>query len=420
MEMKRFAAEILCVGTELLLGDIVNTNAAFLSRELSEIGICVYHQTVVGDNPKRLSEAFLQAWDRSDIVITSGGLGPTYDDLTKQTICCDCLGRKLAVDEPSLAEIKMFFEKRGRKMTENNVKQAMIPEGGRALRNPRGTAPGVYLEQDGKRLFMLPGPPRELEPLFLECVKPDLQTLSGQVFVSDTLSVYGIGESALEARLLDLMEQGKNPTLAPYAKDGEVQLRVTACAESEEAAREMNGALIARVRERIGEYIYGINVKNLESVLVEKLLKTGTTLSVAESCTGGLLSKRLTDVSGVSAVYRGGICSYDNGVKADVLGVLPETLEKYGAVSTQTADEMACGVAALLKTELALSVTGIAGPGGGSEEKPVGTVCFGVFYRGRVYTERMQFGEKSTRDYIRTLASSKALSLAIAALSEQF
>ncbi len=418
MGMKNFSAEILCVGTELLLGDIVNTNAAFLAAELSKIGIGVYHQSVVGDNPQRLKDAFLLAWSRADIVITSGGLGPTYDDLTKETICCDCLGRKLIVDEPSLEDIRVFFEKRGRTMTDNNRKQAMIPEGGRAIRNPYGTAPGIYFEQDGKRLIMLPGPPREIEPLFVEAVKPVLQGLSGKVFFSDNLSVYGIGESSVETILLDLMKEGTNPTLAPYAKDGEVLLRVTAAAENEESARKMNCDLIKKVKARIGEYVYGENVKNLESVLVERLIEKSITLATAESCTGGLLSKRITDVSGVSAVYNGGVCTYTNEMKKRLLGVREETLAKFGAVSQETAAEMAEGAAKLCGADLALSVTGIAGPAGGSEDKPVGTVCFGVWYKGKLYTERARFGEKGTRDYIRILSASRALALALKTIGD--
>ncbi len=418
MGMKQYSAEILCVGTELLLGDIINTNAVFLSRELSKMGISVYHQTVVGDNPDRLREAFCLAWSRSDIVITSGGLGPTYDDLTKEIIC-QCLELPLVADEPSMKEIENYFARRGREMTENNRKQAMVPQGGIALRNPRGTAPGIYVETEEKRLVMLPGPPKEFEPLFLQAAKPLLEKLSGKVYISDTIYVYGLGEASSESRLLDLMTVSKNPTLAPYAKEGEVHLRVTSSADTEEEAHRMNRDMIAKVRERIGDYIYGINAVNLETVLAGKLMEKGCTLSVAESCTGGLLSKRMTDIPGISSVYLGGVCTYTNEMKVKVLGVRQETLERYGAVSEEVAGEMASGIASVSGSDLALSITGIAGPGGGRPEKPVGTVCLGVWYPGKLYTERVQFGEKASREYIRTLSASKALFLGMAAVDEK-
>ncbi|MBO7148536.1 MAG: competence/damage-inducible protein A [Clostridia bacterium] len=408
-------AEIVCVGTEILIGDIVNTNAAFISKKLAEMGISQYHQGVVGDNPERLTEALRTALERADLVITSGGLGPTYDDLTKET-AARLMGRALHADEKSLAAIRAYFEKTGRVMTENNAKQALIPDGSTVFENMRGTAPGLCIEDfdGGKLLVMLPGPPRELEPMFSEQVMPYLMKFTDNVMLSRDINIFGMGESTVEEHLRELMQNSANPSLAPYVNTGEVRLRVTARAESLAECKKMCNEVIEKIyASPVGEYIYGVDTGSLEKALLLKLCEKKLTFASAESCTGGLIGKRMTDLAGASEVYFGSIISYANEVKENLLGVPHEVLEKHGAVSPETAAHMARGARERLGVDIAVSTTGIAGPGGGTDEKPVGLVYVGVSSRlGESVTKLNIAPGRSVRDYVRYLAASNALSLA--------
>ncbi len=403
-------AEILCVGTELLLGDIVNTNAAYLSRKLAELGIHVYRHTVVGDNPVRLRRALDAAFAEADLVITSGGLGPTYDDLTKETVA-EYFGRAMKMHEESLETIRAYFTRLGRVMTKNNEKQAMMPIGARVFPNHYGTAPSLAVgnEEGTKTVIMLPGPPGELCPIFEEEILPYLKGRRETVLVSKNIHIFGMGESAVEEKLKTLMTESKNPTVAPYCKEGEVRLRVTAESDTEEHAAALCDAMIDRIaRTEVGAYIYGIDVDSLERAVVETLRKEGKTLATAESCTGGLIAKRLTDLAGCSDVFVGGCVTYSNESKERLLGVCHETLERFGAVSEQTAAEMARGARERLGADVAVSATGIAGPGGGSEEKPVGTVFVGISTRNGETVRKLSLSAMRSRDYIRLVTASNA------------
>ncbi len=407
------SAEILCVGTELLLGDIVNTNAAFLSQKLAELGICVYRHTAVGDNPTRLKAALEAALDEADLVITSGGLGPTYDDLTKETVA-EFFGKEIALDVHSLERIEEYFKKTGRKMTDNNRKQAMMPKGAVIFDNDYGTAPALAVCSDdgAKTVIMLPGPPSEIVPVFNERVMPYLFKRRQSVIVSKNIHIFGMGESAVENVIADIMKNSQNPTVAPYCQAGEVRLRVTASAEDEQSAVAMCDSLIERISEtEIGKYIYGIDVGSLEHAVVVSLRKKKLTLACAESCTGGLMSKRITDIGGSSDVFCGGCVTYANEAKMKLLGVKAETLDEFGAVSEQTAREMARGVREALGVDIGVSITGIAGPGGGSPEKPVGTVYVGISTVVGEQVRALALSSMRSREYIRTVASSNALDM---------
>lgn len=411
-------AEILCVGTELLLGDIVNTNAAYIARGLAECGIACYYQTVVGDNPERLKNALRTAFERADIVITTGGLGPTYDDLTKETVA-GYFDLQMKMHEESLQHLKEVFAKFGRTMTQNNEKQAVMPEGATVFFNDRGTAPGLAVAdpQSGKTAIMLPGPPREMTAMFDWHVKPYLTKLSGACLVSHTIHLFGIGESMVEDRLHDYMQAHSNPTVAPYAKEGEVQLRITAGAENKEQADQLTLPVLSEISALFPEYIYGIDTLSLQNTLVSELIKKKQTIATAESCTGGLVSKRITEISGASAVFGCGICSYSNECKIKLLGVSEATLAQYGAVSKQTAIEMARGIRKLSNADIGLSVTGIAGPDGGTKEKPVGLVYVSVSSNKLEKTLELHLsrGYGEERELIRYMASSHALHLALSA-----
>lgn len=408
-------AEILCVGTELLLGDVVNTNAAYIARKLAMLGIAVYHQSVVGDNPGRLADALADAFSRADLVILSGGLGPTYDDLTKETVAA-YFGRKLVRDESVLDEIERYFVARYgplSTMTPNNRKQADIPEGGRAFHNPNGTAPGILIEGDGKTAILLPGPPRELEPMMDDQVVPYLAERSGRVFVSRTVHLAEIGESAIEAALYDLM-QSKNPTLAPYAKEGEVKLRVTASAKTNEEALALCDEMVQKVyASPVAEYIYGLDVGTIQEALVSALREKGLTVAVAESCTGGLVAARITDVSGASSVLLGGLVTYTEGAKQSLLGVKKGSLARFSAVSEQVAREMAEGARARLGADIGISTTGYAGPTGGTEADPVGTVYIGIATKDGTSVTRLSLSSLRSRAYVRTIATGRALLYAL-------
>ena len=413
--MKQRSAEILCIGTELLMGDIINTNAAYLAKELAGLGINLYHQSVVGDNPERLRQSLQLALKRADIVITTGGLGPTYDDLSKETIAA-CFGRTLVMDEDSLARIQAHFLRLGREMTDNNKKQAMMPQGCVIFQNENGTAPGCAIEGsgelEGKTAIMLPGPPREMKPMFEQQVKPYLLKDSDTRLVSHTMHFFGIGESMLEDRLRSLMEMSLNPTVAPYAKTGEVQLRVTARVKDGEDPNALLEPVMEQIRQTVGEFLYGVDVGVLQTAVVQLLTEKERKVAVAESCTGGYLAKRITDVSGSSKVFECGVCSYSNRSKHQLLGVSEQTLAEYGAISEQTAAQMASGVRKLSGEDIGISVTGTAGPPA-DEGKEVGLVYIGVDSPKltKVFTLHVNRKAQDARETIRYLASSHALSL---------
>ncbi len=366
-------AEIISVGTELLLGSTINTDAADVAVLLSEYGIDVYWQTVVGDNPGRLMDAVRRARDRADLIITTGGLGPTCDDLTKSALA-EAFGMKLELDRGEEAWLRDIWKKRGnRELTPNNLQQVWLPEGSTALRNDWGTAPGCYFERDGVRVIMLPGPPRELRPLLEHRVRPILAELSNAVIASHNIHFFGIGESEMEYRLRDYMQELNNPTLAPYAKTGECLVRVTAKAETLERAEEMMAPVIERVKGIFGDLVYAVDGLNLAEHTVKLLIEKGVTIAAAESCTGGELEKRITDIPGASATLKGGVVVYTNEAKHLLLGIPMETIEGYGAVSFEVAAELAERVRRKLGADLGVGVTGLAGPDGDGVHE-VGTV----------------------------------------------
>ncbi|MBR5235880.1 MAG: competence/damage-inducible protein A [Clostridia bacterium] len=396
-------AEIIAVGTEILVGDIVNTNAQFISRELFSLGIDMYYQTVVGDNKKRLTDAIAQAFERADLVIFSGGLGPTEDDLTKETVAA-YFEAPLYYDEAIGEDIKTYFK--NRKCPESNMKQAQIPQGAMVLANNHGTAPGVILQKEGKIAVLLPGPPRELIPMFTQQVMPFLKSRSDYVMESLTLRLFGVGESAVGEMLSDLMA-GSNPTVAPYAKDHEVTLRIAAKAETKDAALSLIEPVHQAIKDRLGEYIYGYDEEDMPKTVAGLLLEKKITIACAESCTAGLLTGTLGNIPGISAVLNESIVTYSNEAKIKYLGVSPETLERCGAVSSETAGEMAVGIAKTAKTDIGVSITGIAGPDGGTEEKPVGLVYVGVCYHDQVTVQKLTL--KGNRQKIRQAAVLNAL-----------
>lgn len=400
-------AEIICVGTELLLGNIVNTNAAFLSEKLAYLGINCYFQTVVGDNRERLLSVIKTALSRTDILIFSGGLGPTEDDLTKETVA-EALGRKLMRDERAQKEIADYFALRGRVPTENNWKQADVIEGCEVLYNKNGTAPGIYVSEGEKTVILLPGPPLELHYMFTDSVMPRLQQKCGQVFYSETVKIVGPGESSVETQILDMLDAQENPTIAPYAKTGEVHLRITARAACEKEAREKIAPVVEELYRRFGNAIYTTDTEEtLEMALAAILQEKKYTMTTAESCTGGMIAARMVNAPGVSAVLKSGFITYANEAKEELLGVSHETLEKFGAVSRQTAQEMAEGAAKKAHTDTAVAVTGIAGPDGGTAEKPVGLVYIGINVRGNVWVREYHFN--GSRQKIRENVTAAAL-----------
>ncbi len=401
--------EILCVGTELLLGDIINTNAAFLARELAALGIGVYHQTVVGDNGGRLREAVELALSRSDLLVMTGGLGPTYDDITKET-ATEALGKKLVWNQQAYDRMEAYFARTGRVMSENNRKQAMMPEGAVVFQNENGTAPGAAMESGEKVIVLLPGPPSEMEPMFCNQVRPYLEGKTGQTFLSRTVHLFGIGESAAEEQLRELMESSHNPTVAPYAKTGEVLLRVTAAAKNEQEAKKLLAPAVEEIQKRMGPYVYGVDVGTLQNAAVTALRQKGLTVSTAESCTGGGVAKRITEVPGASQVLQAGICTYTNRMKAELLGVKERTLQNYGAVSERTALEMAQGVRIRTGADIGVSVTGVAGPDP-SEGKPVGLVFVSVSSQWYEQTVQLHLarGSGNERERVRHLAENHAL-----------
>ncbi len=410
--------ELICVGTELLLGNIVNTNAAYLAEKCAGLGLSCYYQTVVGDNAERLGEVLRTAAGRSDVVILSGGLGPTEDDLTKET-AAGIMGRELVEDPGSRAHIQAYFASRNAEPTENNWKQALMPRGGIVLPNPNGTAPGVIIAEGATHVVLLPGPPHELKPMFENHVIPYLKNLEPGVISSQTVKVCGVGESRVETMLQDLIDGQDNPTLATYARPGEVHIRVTARAEGEKEARRLIKPVVKEIKARMGGDIYTTDEEvTLEKAVVELLVANKLTVTCAESCTGGMLSARLINVPGVSEVYKSGYVTYSNKAKRKLLGVKKSTLEKYGAVSPQTAEEMAKGLASVSKGDVAVGVTGLAGPDGGTEKKPVGLVYIACSVKGEVTVREYHFS--GNRQTIREATVSAALTLMRNCILEYF
>ncbi len=401
-------AELICVGTELLMGQILNTNAHFIAKELAPSGIDMFHQVVVGDNPKRLAEAVRTALSRADVVLLSGGLGPTDDDLTKETVA-DALGKELVLFEDEWNGIVSYFESRGRTVAPNNKKQAMFPKDAIILPNPNGTAPGCIMEAEGKAAILMPGPPRELRPMFLNHVLPYLLEKSGHRLYSREVRIFGMGESDVTYRLDELIKHQSNPTIAPYAKTGEVTLRVTARCRDDAEGEALVAPVIAQIRATIGDVVYDTNGRELAEVCHHALIDAGKTLAVAESCTGGRLADAFINYPGSSAYFVEGDVTYSNDAKMRRLGVRKETLDTVGAVSEECAREMAEGCRKAAGTDFALSTTGYAGPDGGEPDKPVGTVFVALAGRDGTVVKRLNlFGD---RDRIRHTAMLNALDL---------
>lgn len=401
--------ELISVGTEILLGNIVNTNAAYLSEKCAALGLSCYYQDVVGDNEERLCETIRTALSRADILLLSGGLGPTQDDLTKEA-AAKVMGKPLYLHEESKAAIQTFFEKRGLEITDNNWKQAMVPEGCIVVDNPNGTAPGVIIAENGKHVILMPGPPNEMIPMFETSIMPYLSKLQDGVIFSQTVKVCGVGESKAETMVKDLIEEQTNPTIATYAKTGEVHLRVTARAEDEKAAKKLVKPVVKELKGRFGSHIYTTEDEvTLEKAVVDLLLANKLTISTVESCTGGMLAARLINVPGVSEVFKLGYITYSNKAKRRLLGIKKNLLLKHGAVSKEVAQEMAKGAALVSKADVTVSVTGIAGPDGGTEEKPVGLVYIGCDVCGKITVKEFHFG--GGRAKVRESTVSAALSL---------
>ncbi|MBE9200104.1 MULTISPECIES: competence/damage-inducible protein A [unclassified Nodularia (in: cyanobacteria)] len=407
------SAEIICVGTELLLGDILNSNSQYLAQQLAQLGIPHYNQTVVGDNPERLKQVIEIAISRAQILIFTGGLGPTPDDLTCETIA-DFFGVPL-IERPEIIEdITQKFAQRGRVMSPSNRKQALIPQGADILPNPTGTAPGIIWQPRPEiTIFTFPGVPSEMHRMWTDTAVPYLknQGWGKEIIYSRSLRFWGIGESALAEKVAPYFNL-PNPTVAPYAGKGEVRLRISAKADSEAAAEALISPVEKQLKDIAGLDYYGADDQTLASVVGNLLRLSGQTLSVAESCTGGGLGQMLTDISGSSDYFWGGVISYDNSVKVGLLGVNPEDLDKFGAVSATVAEQMAMGVKTRLSTSWGLSVTGIAGPTGGTETKPVGLVYIGLAGpKNEVASFEYRFGAMRGRDLIRYVSGNTALDL---------
>ncbi|MBQ8814365.1 MAG: competence/damage-inducible protein A [Lachnospiraceae bacterium] len=402
--------EVISVGTELLLGNIVNTNTQYLAEKCAGLGLAMYYQSVVGDNEERMTKAFTEAFERSDIVILTGGLGPTEDDMTKE-ICAKVLGLPLILHERSKQRIADYFVRTSRNnITENNWKQAMIPEGAFVLDNDNGTAPGLIVEKEGGCVILLPGPPNELKPLFEEKVVPYIKKRSPETICSAMVKLCGVGESRAETMIKDLIDTQSNPTIATYAKTSECDIRVTARAASEAEAMALIQPTVDELFKRFGENIFTTHEEEtLEQAVVKLLKQKGLTVTTAESCTGGLVAARLINVSGVSDVIKSGYITYCDEAKHQILGVPSDLLEKYTAVSEQVAGAMAIGGAKAAGADACLSVTGIAGPDGGTEEKPVGLVYVGCFLQGDTVVR--EFKMRGNRDKIREQAVVQALDL---------
>lgn len=405
--------EILSVGSELTLGNIVDTNSSFLAKEIRKLGYTVRFCQTVSDDRDDMIAAFQTALDRSDLILATGGLGPTYDDRTREVVS-ELLGKKLILSEPVKERIRLYFTARQMPMSDNNLRQAMVPEGAKVLQNDWGTAPGLYIEEKGKEIFLLPGVPREMKELFCNRVYPLLAKKSRSTVQTRILRFYGIGESLLEERLGDLMKNSIDPNLATFALSGEVALHITAHGKSAEKVRALIAQSEREILDKVGEYCYGAEQDCLESVLVKRFAERGLTIAAAESCTGGLVSQRITSVSGSSAVFRLGVCSYCEEMKEKVLNVSEKLLREDRVYSEECALQMARGVLRLAESDIAIGITGIAGPDGGTETDPVGTVYIAVTNGQKECVVRNCFSfTGNNREYIRTLASSKALAMAL-------
>lgn len=402
-------AEIISIGTELLLGQIVDTNAVYLSQQLAELGISLFYRATVGDNPQRLDEVLQIARERSQLIICTGGLGPTEDDITSEGISRACAA-PLQLDEKAAQELEAWFTRRGRTMTENQRKQAMIPAGAQIIPNPVGTAPGFIVQYEGVTFMAFPGPPEEMHTMWQATAWPYLRALSPEIIYSRTLRFCGIGEGPLEMLLKPVISVQNKVTVAPYAKTIEAHIRLTTKAESEEAALALIAPVEAEIRQLAGSYLYGIDEQSLEEVIGLLLRERKETLSVAESCTGGSLGARMTNIPGCSDYFLGGVISYANELKSALLKVPDNILEQDGAVSGSCAVAMAEGVRTATGADWALSITGIAGPGGGSEEKPVGTVYIGLANSGKA-TQVKHLLLGGERETVRRRAVQEALVL---------
>lgn len=404
--------ELIAVGTEILLGNIVNTNSAYLSEKCAELGLAVYYQSVVGDNPDRMKSVIKTALDRSDVIILTGGLGPTEDDLTKE-ITAEVMGFPLVEDAHTRELMEAYlkeYEKNHpqRRITKNNYKQTMVPEGAIVMDNHNGTAPGLIMEKKGKTAILLPGPPNEMVPMFEESVYPYLRKKQPEIIYSRMVKISGIGESQVAEEIQDLIDKQTNPTIAPYAKTGEVHLRVTAKAEDEKKCKEMIKPIVRELKKRFGKNVFATREdKTLEEAVVDLLKEKNMTLSLAESCTGGAVAARIVNVPGASDSLMCGYVTYTNRAKRKCLGVKKSTLNKEGAVSAKCAKEMAKGGAKAARTDVCLSVTGLAGPGGGTKETPVGTVFMGCTCAGKTTTREFHF--TGNRSRIRGQAVAQAL-----------
>ena len=380
---------ILSVGTEILFGQIVNTNTVYLSQQMNMLGFDVMYHYTVGDNPKRVEEMIDLAFQDCDLILTTGGLGPTQDDLTKE-VACKALDDTLVMMDDVLEEITKYFKTLGREMTENNKKQAIMPSRATVFHNDAGTAPGFALEKVGKYIICMPGPPREMKRMFQKSVVPFLQSMIDGALYYRQIRFFGIGESMLETQLLDLIDNQTDPTLATYAKEGECSLRIASKRATEEEAEHAVDEMLEMVKERVGHYIYSCDDEELAQVVADRLMEQGLTLSSAESCTGGMFASTMTDIPGISQCFDRGLVTYSNQAKMEELGVSAETLEKFGAVSEETALEMVEGLKRVSGSDVCISVTGIAGPGGGSEEKPVGLVYIGFSYGDKKICKKIQ------------------------------
>ena len=403
--MRPYNTEIISVGTEILLGHITNTDSRDVSEMLSRIGINVKYHTVVGDNPERLRACVEIAKSRADIIITTGGLGPTCDDLTKQ-ILAESFGLKLVQNDDEVQFLREFIRNK-RNFTPNNFQQAMLPESCTVFHNLWGTAPGCAFQAEGKTVIMMPGPPVECVPMFRTYGVPYLRSLSDEEIVSHSIRVFGIGESAVDDMFADEMNVMTNPTMAPYAKECDCLLQVTAKAGSEEEAEAMMAPVIAHVKERLGDFVYGMDVECIEEAIFPLLKEKGLTFATAESCTGGEIAKRFTDIPGASSVFLGGAVVYTNEVKARLLGLEPQMIEEKGAVSREVALALAEQVRRLTGADIGIGVTGLAGPDGDGVHE-VGTVFVSMAVEGKTFVRALSLGPKRTRSYIRRMSGNHA------------
>lgn len=411
-------AEIICVGTEILLGNIVNTNAAYLAEKCAYLGLSNYYQVVVGDNEQRLLETINTAKSRADVIFLIGGLGPTEDDLTKET-AAKAFNVELVMDEEAKNNIVTILTNRGIDITNNNFKQALVPKDSIVLYNKNGTAPGIIMEEAGKVVIMLPGPPNEFVPMVDDQVVPYfLKKGTNDVIYSRVVKLVGVGESKVAEEISDLIAM-TNPTVATYAKTGEVHIRVTASAANDDEAKALVKPVVKKLKAMYPDNVYSTNAdETLERAVVELLSKNGLSITAAESCTGGLVCGKIVNVAGASEVFRGGYITYSNKQKRNVIGVKKSTLEKYGAVSEQVAAEMAKGVLEVSKADVAISTTGIAGPGGGTPEKPVGLVYIGCAVKNKVYVEKFNFS--GSRNKVRESTVVAALSMVRKYVSSEY